>query len=213
MKKILIVIAMAMAATIADAQSYEFTDIQVNTETEVHVATPLEPLPHTLINVGYSMGFASTLLKGVPSIMVGWYKLHGIFADFSFSVNRATDTDSYKKIDSYHWKELVDDGKTPDNANISLFTVGYICNIPYSLTTGSDLDNCMQLYAGLGYGSIKNYMEYDHQRSKVTKEGSGIAFDTGMLITAHHFNFRYGVKAIAGGGGYFDMGIGLGYTF
>lgn len=213
MKKILIVIAMAMAATIADAQSYEFTDIQVNTETEVHVATPLEPLPHTFINVGYSIDLASGLFKGVPSIMVGWYKLHGIFAGFSFSVNRVTDTDSYEKIDSYHWKELVDDGKTPDNDNISLFTVGYIYNTPYSRTTGSDLDNILQLYAGLGYGSIKSYMEYDHHRSKVTKEGSGIAFDLGMLITYNHFNFRAGVKAIAGGGGYFDVGIGLGYTF
>ena len=56
MKKILIVIAMAMAATIADAQSYEFTDIQVNTETKVHVASPTEPLPHAFLDAGLFFG-------------------------------------------------------------------------------------------------------------------------------------------------------------
>ena len=127
MKKILIVIAMAMAATIADAQSYEFTDIQVNTETKVHVASPTEPLPHAFLDAGLFFGLGDAEGSGGVSIMGGWYKKHGIFANLNVRLDDSDDS-------------------------ATTFTVGYMHNIPFSRLGGSDTANFFQLYFGLGYG-------------------------------------------------------------
>ncbi len=128
MKKIFIVIAMAMATVVVDAQNYEFTDIQVNTQTNVHVTSPMEPLSHAFLDAGLFFGLGDAEGSGGVSIMGGWYKKHGIFANLNFSLDES------------------DDGA-------STFTVGYMYNIPFSRRTGSDTDNFCQLYFGLGYGS------------------------------------------------------------
>ncbi len=218
MKKILTIIAMVMAATIAYAQSFEFTDIQVNTETEVHIASPMEPLPHTFVNVGNTFNFLGGGSVVNPNIMAGWYKIHGIFANFSWSIptDKPENNKRIQTLNPEKWRDLkseeYEEGEFGMGKTV-LFTVGYIYNVPVSRITGSDFNNVIQLYAGLGYGSAKYYIKGDYGNYYTNENTSGLAFDTGMLVRGNHFNFRYGFQAIAGGGGYFGILLGFGYTF
>jgi len=204
MKKTLIFFVAVISCISAKAQVIDITNIELNTQSTRVVTVPktAEPERHFFVNAGAAVcNYGTTAVN----IMAGLYKLNGFYASYTRKMGKNPES-SFTEVNdigsSKSYKNLV------NYNDISAATFGWIYNFPLSRSTGNDIDNVIQFYAGAGFGSTRTVQE--QTRSTVCYNQKTLVLDLGFMFRLSHFNFIMGGSIITP---YAALKAGIGYTF
>lgn len=182
MKRLIVLLAVILSATaIANAQYVELTDITLNTETEQIevIKNAAEPHPHWFFNAGIA-----TIFDDIPGInvRVGKYRTHGLYCGVArYSSGSSSYSHAYSQI-----------------------SAGYIFNIPFSHITGMDKSNCLQLFAGGGYGNV--YTKYS---GHAPESEDSVGYEIGIMLRIGKLNFSQSFQYQPTGYECYTAGVGI----